>query len=116
MPAMITNRTMKSLTPTRTRLTRSDSLMPMETRAVSARRGGGRAGRSATPAEARGHGEAQMSRSVAYGDQPWATTLGAEHQLQEQVPADDPRDQLAQRGVGERVGRPRPGTVEANSA
>ena len=54
--------------------------------------------------------------SAKYVDQPTATVRAAERQLEDQVPADDPGDELAEGGVGERVRQPATGTVLANSA
>ena len=77
MPAMITNSTTKSLTPTSTMLTRIDSLMPMVTR-VARTATSSMASRSMLPPGPRfsGQGMPMLPRkTTAYVLQPWATTL-----------------------------------------
>ena len=77
IPAMITNRTMNSLSPTRTMLTRIDSLMPI---VMSTPRSttSPMANRSTLPPEliAAGTVIPMFSRNtLRYADQPCATTL-----------------------------------------
>ncbi len=82
IPATITNKTMKTLSETRTRLTRIDSLIPTVTSTVrtstssSANRlGWPKAAPSAYPMLAGQVMPILSSRSCAYADQPCATTL-----------------------------------------
>ncbi len=77
MPAKMTKSTMKSLTPTSTRLTRSDSLMPHAMSSVrpAMSRKAGRSKCDPGPTDS-GHVTPSCPRKVTkYCDHPWATTL-----------------------------------------
>ena len=77
MPAMMTNSTMNSLTPTRTRLTRIDSLMPMVISVVmtAISRNDSRSKWSPAPSDSGQAIPISLRNSSAYWLQPWATTL-----------------------------------------
>ena len=109
MPATMTNSTTNSLSATSTRLTRSDSLIPMvmstprtTTSTID--------GTSTTPpyADRVGDREAEVVeqhpevRAPALRDD-----AGTQEHLEDEVPPDDPREDLAEARVAERVRRPR---------
>src|SRR5436190_2417614 len=120
-PPKMTNRTMNTFNATRTRLTRIDSLIPQATSAVSTatRKNAGRSkwllgtdGRRPRETEVAQQGR-EVRRPALRDD------AGSEHELQEQVPADDPGDELTQRRVREgacgsahRARRREPGVAE----
>ena len=108
MPATMTNRTMKSLTATSTMLTRIDSLMPMLTMHGQHRREQERHQVEARAvADRLRYLDAEVAHEHPEVRRPALRHDGrAQQQLEQQVPADDPRDDLAEAGVGERVGRP----------
>src|SRR6186997_1699479 len=96
MPATMTKRTTKSLIATSTMLTRIDSLMPMLTMTVStiARRN---AMRSKLDPELP-HQHPEVRRPALRDDG------RPQQQLEQEVPPDDPRDELTEGGVREREG------------
>ncbi len=107
MPATMTNRTMNTLSADQHQV---DPQRLLDADATSAVRISdeqeGRQVEVVAVAEALGPGDADVVEEDLEVRRPALRhDAGAEHHLEQQVPADDPGDELAQRGVGERVGR-----------
>ena len=106
---MITNSTTNSLIATSTRLTRSDSLMPIVARIVSTMTSSIASTltllsgpiESGQPSPIWSRNNCGVRRPALRHD------ACPEHQLEQQVPADDPGEDLAEREVRERVRRTR---------
>ena len=97
---------MASLIATNTKLTCEEILMPTQMTAV--RISTIAAATRLCPSPYAQPGMVMPASSITsakYVDQPTATVLAPEGQLEDQVPADDPGDELAEAGVGERVRR-----------
>ena len=108
-PTTMTSSTTATLMPVMTRLTRADTLAPCISRMVMTPTMSTAPQSKSTPPRSTvvGQRPAELGEEIAQVQRPpLGHDRAAEREFEHQVPADDPRDQLAHGGVGERVGRP----------